>query len=105
MTVGLASAGSAGVASTSYASGPDATQQRLGMHDKAFATGAWDTPQRPSSHPADRKVAAGLSELGSAVNVGPLSVADKKAQQQQQATLRFVKSGAFGGVLFGGGCG
>lgn len=80
------------------ASGPASSQHTSAAHDRAFGTASgWGTPAMPSAQKQGQSVKPGP------VHVGPLGLADRKAQQEeaevqeQQQAPRFIKAKSFAG--------
>ena len=95
--------GSTGTASTSYDAAPASGQPRSAAHDRAFGTAGWGAPTRPlGQSPLEKQKKNGFaaSELA-AVRVGPVSAADRKAEQEQQPAVQFIKAKSFGGAKAG----
>lgn len=104
-------AGDTGTASASYASLPASSSQRTSAaHDRAFGSApGWDASLQPSAQKPQKKKLKGLSSAGTPgkVHIGPLSAADRTAQQaeeerqKQQSAPKFIKAKSFEGQKAG----
>ena len=106
----FAVAGFTAPAGTSYAQPSSSTKPRSGLHDRAFGTADWGIAPQPSTEQplseTVNKQSLGPSGSGS-VHFGPLSGAERKAeqmlqqQQKQQPVLKFIKARSFAGAKAG----